>query len=144
MLRLPLVVAHLTMAAVWLGSMTYSLAVVQPKTARFFPSERAREDFLVVLAHGNRWRVVALVAALLITDTALYVLTGGFGYLTALPLYAIAGGIFVHVSWRHWPARVFALDHELAGYRKRLRIMATTMTALVGAAFLVVLTWSVR
>jgi len=39
------------------------------------------------------------------------------------------------VSWRHWPARIFAVVEELAGYRRRLRLLASCMTGLVGAAF---------
>ena len=45
-------VAHLTIAAIWLGSMVYSLLVVQPRVARFFPDESRREEFLLALAHG--------------------------------------------------------------------------------------------
>ena len=33
---MPVAVAHLTIAATWLGSMVYSLLVVQPRIARFF------------------------------------------------------------------------------------------------------------
>lgn len=136
-------VVHLTMAAVWLGAMLYSLVAVQPRVAWFFSDERDREDFLVALAHGNRWRVVALAAALLATSVALAMITGNLGHVVSTALYATAGGIFAHVSWRHWPSRVFALDEELAGYRERLRILATTMTGLVGTAFVTTLTVSV-
>jgi hypothetical protein len=44
------VVAHLTIAAVWLGSMVYSLTVVQPRVERFFPDPERREEFLVTLS----------------------------------------------------------------------------------------------
>ncbi|WP_331767325.1 hypothetical protein [Embleya sp. NBC_00896] len=139
-------VAHLTLAASWMGSMAYSLTVVQPKVASFLPDEQRREEFLVTLAHGNRRKVVGLVAALLLTGVAVIVSSAGakvVGYAAALVLYAGAAGIFAHVSWRHWPARVFALPPELAGFRRRLRLLATTMLALVGAGFVVTLTVSV-
>lgn len=134
-------VAHLTMAAVWLGSMVYSLLVVQPRIARFFPDERRREAFLVALAHGNRWPVAAVVAALLVSGVAVIVTQPRLaaGYAVALALYAAAAAVFANVSWRHWPARVFALPEELAGYQRRLRIQAWTILALVAAAFVVAL-----
>jgi hypothetical protein len=137
-------VAHLALAAVWLGSMIYSLTVVQPRVDRFFPDLVRREEFLLTLAQGNRRPVVALIAALLTTDLA--VLVGRpevrLGYGVALVLYVLAGAVFVHVSWRHWPARVFALPEEPPGFQRRLRRLAWTMLGLVGAAFLTTLSVS--
>jgi hypothetical protein len=133
-----MVIAHLTIAAVWLGSMVYSLVVVQPRVERFFPDAEHREEFLVTLAHGNRRPVVALVTALLVTDLAILVMRPdvrlGFGI--ALVLHLLAGSVFAHVSWRHWPARVFAVAEELPGFQHRLRLLAWTILVLVGAAFL--------
>ncbi len=145
--RTVLVVVHLAVVATWVGSMTYSLGVVQPTVASFFPDEHRREEFLISLAHGNRWKVVRLVAVLLLTGIGVVGTSVGkpvmFGYLASWLLYATAAGIFVHVSWRHWPARVFALPHELAGFRRRLQAQAVTMLALVGTGFVVGLTMSV-
>lgn len=56
--------AHLMLAGVWLGATTYSLLVVQPKVTRFFADPGRREEFLTVLAAGNRRSVVALISAL--------------------------------------------------------------------------------
>jgi hypothetical protein len=136
-----LVVVHLTIAAVWLGSMVYSLMVVQPRVERFFPGPERREEFLLTLANGNRRPVVTLIAALVLTGLALLALRPGarLGHGVALLLYLLAAALFVHVSWRHWPARVFALPGELPGYQRRLRRLAWTMLALVGAAFLTTL-----
>ena len=140
-----IVVAHLAIAAVWLGSMVYSLVVVQPRAERFFPDPVRREEFLVTLANGNRWPVAALIAGLLGTGLALLLLRPGarLGYGIAMFLYVLAGALFVHVSWRHWPARVFALPQELPGCQHRLRQLAWTMLALVGAAFLTALSVTV-
>ncbi|EWM15205.1 hypothetical protein [Kutzneria sp. 744] len=129
-----LLVAHLVIAAIWLGSMSYSLTVVQPKVDRFFLDEEQREEFLVLLAHGNRWKVVGLVAALVVSGIALVFLVSPW-YAVSVVLYAIAASIFWHVSWRHWPARIFAVVEELASYRRRLRILASCMVVLVGVAF---------
>jgi hypothetical protein len=105
-----------------------------------------REEFLTELAHGNRWRVVGLIGALLVTDVAVMALqpsTRGW-YGLALGLYLLAGAIFVYVSWRHWPARVFALPHELPDFQRRLRLLAWSMLGLVALAFLSTLAASVR
>lgn len=129
-----LLVLHLTLAAIWMGSMGYSLTVVQPKVDRYFPDEEQREEFLLLLAHGNRWKVVGLIAALVLSGVGLVVLVSGW-YAISVVFYGIAAVIFWHVSWRHWPARIFAVATELAGYRRRLRILASCMTLLVGLAF---------
>jgi Flp pilus assembly protein TadB len=137
---------HLTTAAVWLGGMSYSLLVVQPKAARFFAGdELRREEFLTTLAQGNRWKVVGLIGALAVTGLGV-VLTAGrvtaLGYGVVLVLYAAAAAIFANVSWRHWPARVFALPQELPAFRHSLTRQAWAMLGLVGAAFLVALSVS--
>lgn len=139
-------VAHLTVAAAWFGSMLYSLTVVQPRVALFFPDEARREEFLITLAQGNRWRVLALIGALVLTAAAVVVTaprTIAIGYAAALVLYAAATAVFVNVSWRHWPARVFALPEELPGFRRSLLLRARVMLVLVGAAFLTALSVSV-
>jgi hypothetical protein len=138
-------IVHLTIAAGWLGSMAYSLLVVQPRVARFFPDEGRREEFLLVLAHGNRRSVVTVVVALLLSAVAVMVTWPdvAVAYAIALMLYAAATAIFTNVSWRHWPARVFALPGELAGFRRRLRIQAWAMLGLVCVAFVLTLSVSV-
>lgn len=138
-MRTVLLVVHAGLAAAWLGSMAYSLTVVQPRLAAFFgPDDAAHEEFLLALAHGNRWRVVALVAALAVSGGGLLLLSGG----DDLALHLVKGGLlagaataFWYVSWRHWPRRVFALPQELPRQRRRLRSIAWTMAGLVGLAF---------
>lgn len=140
-------IAHLTIAAVWLGSMTYSLGVVQPKVARFFSDDRQQEEFLTTLAQGNRWKVIGLIGALLVTAIGVIVTQPpdvAYGYAVALGLYVIASAVFADVSWRHWPARIFARPEELPGLRRQLQVRARTMLVLVAAAFLIALTSSVR
>ncbi|WP_433078659.1 hypothetical protein ACQP1P_37955 [Dactylosporangium sp. CA-052675] len=121
---------HLALAAAWAGAMGYSLLVVQPKAERFFAGrDDDYEDFLLVMAHGNRWKVVPLIAGLMVTAVPAHL-----SYL--LPVYVIAAVVFANVSWRHWPARVFALPAERAGFRRSLRLQAWVMTVLAGGAFL--------
>lgn len=139
---------YLLPAAVWTGSMTYSLALVQPRSARFFSDDDQLEEFLTVLAHGNRRRVLAMAAVLIASAAAIIVVCPWPGarvvYGVALVLDAAATAVFVHVSWRHWPARVFALPEERPEFRRKLRISARAILLLVGAAFVLALVASLE
>jgi hypothetical protein len=142
-----LAVVHLLVAAVWLGSMSYSLFVVQPRVAAHFTDPQRREEFLTVLAQGNRWRVVGLVSVLVVSAAILVGAARGavrWGFTGAMLLDLSAAAIFVNVSWRHWPARIFALAEEVPRYQRSLRLQARGMLVLVGLAFVVGLTVSVR
>lgn len=138
-------IVHLGVGAAWFGSMTYSLFVVQPAVAKFFGDEARREEFLVALAQGNRYRVVALVSALLLSGLGVVLTAPGVrvGFVVAVALEAVAAAVFVEVSWRHWPARVFATAEELPAYQRALRVRATAMVVLVGIAFALALVLSV-
>lgn len=138
---------YLVLTTLWLGSMVYSLVVVQPRGARFFRDDEQREEFLVVLANGNRWPVVALVVGLLFSGGGVAIAGSGavsVGFTLAVGLDLVAAGIFVDVSWRHWPARIFALPEEIPGFRRRLTVRAAAMTVLVGVSYVVALTVSLR
>lgn len=138
---------YLVLTTLWLGSMVYSLVVVQPRVARFFRDDEQREEFLVVLANGNRWPVVALVVGLLLSGGGVAIIGSGavsVGFTLAVGLDLVAAGIFVDVSWRHWPARIFALPEEIPGFRRRLTVRAATMTVLIGVSYVVALTVSLR
>ena len=134
---------YLLPAAVWTGSMTYSLAVVQPRSARFFHDDDQLEEFLTVLAHGNRWRVLAMAATLIVSAAAIIAVCPWDGarvvYGIALALDVAATGVFLHVSWRHWPARFFALPEERPEFRRKLRLSARAILGLVGAGFVLAL-----
>ena len=134
---------NLLPAAVWTGAMTYSLTVVQPRSARLLTDDDQLEDFLTVLAHGNRWRVLGLAATLIATSAALVALDPWPGarlvYAIALGLDLAATAVFWYVSWRHWPARVFALAAERPAFRRRLRRCARAIWLLVGAGFVLAL-----
>jgi hypothetical protein len=132
---------HIGIGAVWLGSMVYSLGVVQPRIGRLFGDPAKAEDVYSELAAGNRWRVVAMIVFLGLSGAALILdrsdRTAFWWVLIAakMALLIAAAGCFWWVSWRGWPARVFALPAELPALHRRFRRVAVVMTALVGAAF---------
>jgi hypothetical protein len=132
---------HSGVGAVWLGSMTYSLGVVQPRIGRLFGDPDRTEDVYRELAAGNRWRVVALIVMLAGSGAGLVALRNGgsdpwWVLIAAKAVLAVAAAAcFWWVSWRGWPARVFALPDELPALQRRFRRVALVMTGLVGAAF---------
>ena len=133
-----LVAVHVTVSAMWLGAMGYSLFVVQPRLARFVDNDPTRvEEIHRELAHGNRWRVAALIATLWLTGIGLVWLHPGAWLLVAVKTAALAGAtaLFWWVSWRGWPQRVFALPAELPALQLRFRRIAIAMFALVALGF---------
>lgn len=149
-----LVLLHAGVAALWLGSMAYSLFVVQPRLGRMVGTDPTRvEDAQRELAQGNRWPVTGLITVLWLSGIGLTVLgagdgsggfagSGGSGWWWAAVgakagLLAAATALFWWVSWRGWPRRVFALPDELPALQRRFRAVALAMFALVGTAFAV-------
>jgi putative copper export protein len=142
MLTSILLLAHVGLAAAWVGGMVYSLTVVQPKAARFFGTDdEAHEAFLTTMASGNRSKVLALIGALALTGGALLLVADPprpgqlwiHGVKGVLLLAALV--VFVDVSWRQWPRRVFALPEERTAVRARFQRSAYTLVGLVGTAF---------
>lgn len=138
LLKAGLSTGHLLVAAVWLGAMTYSLIVVQPRAARELSPEHY-ERLAQSLAAGQRWKVLGLVAALAGSGAGLAVLAHGGGSRWAVialhaGLLAAAVAVFVQVSWRLWPRRLFALPAELPGVQARFRLVASVLLVLVGSA----------
>lgn len=140
-----LVLVHLGVATLWLGGMTYSLFVVQPRVPRVLPDPAESEEVYRELAAGNRWRVVALIAVLALSGLGLVFVYSGqsspgerWWILIALKiiLLGVASAAFWWVSWRGWPRRIFALPSELPAEQARFRWVALAMAALVGTAFL--------
>jgi hypothetical protein len=51
-------------------------------------------------------------------------------------LWLIALAIFCRVSWRLWPARIFAAPEELPAIRRQFRASAITMICIAAAAMI--------
>jgi hypothetical protein len=136
-----LALVHAGAGTLWLGSMVYSLFVVQPRIARVLRDPERAEDVYRELGAGNRWRVIGLIGLLAVSGLGLV------GLLRAAPmlwwvavglkavLLVAASALFWWVSWRGWPRRVFSLPSELPGVQRRFRIVAVAMLGLVGAAY---------
>jgi hypothetical protein len=120
--------------------MCYSIAVVQPRAARLLGAARY-EEFAATLAHGARWTVIGMCAALALTGAGLVAIAAAdrpsAGWVavmiakTILLLAALAA--FANVSWRLWPKRVFALPAELPRLHRAFTRTASTLIAVVGA-----------
>jgi uncharacterized membrane protein len=134
--------AHVLVAAAWFGAMAYSLAVVQPRAARFLEEERRREAFAATLAAGARYGVLAVIAVLALSGGALVLVGADEGRDDAwwaliglkVALLALATAVFARVSWRLWPQRLFAGPDELPGVRRRFLRAAYVLTAAVAVA----------
>ncbi len=133
-------VAHVLAGAAWFGAMFYSLTVLQPRAARYFVKPAEFETFVAAMSQGARWSVLAAFGLVGISGMALALLHDSdaisprwlllLGIKTAL--FAVAFGLFVHISWRLWPARVMALAHEIPHFQRVSRRLATIMLCLVG------------
>jgi hypothetical protein len=140
-----LTLIHLGVATLWLGSMAYSLFVVQPRLALAESDPARLEDLYRTLAAGNRWRVVALIGVLAVSGAGLVAVAAPADRTAAwwvavaakAALILAASALFWWVSWRGWPRRVFALPAELPAEQARFRGVAVTMSALIGCAFVV-------
>jgi len=136
-----LTLVHVGLAALWIGAMAYSLFVAQPAVARTQPDPVRAEEYYREFATGNRWRVVAIIAALAASGGGLVMVASGrsatwwllIGAKTAL--LAVGAGIFWWVSWRGWPRRIFALPAEIPAEQARFRRVALALMAVVGLAF---------
>ncbi|NEA35681.1 hypothetical protein [Streptomyces sp. SID13031] len=131
-------IIHAGLAAAWVGGMAYSLFVVQPKLKKYFgPREDDREHLTAVIASGNRYKVLALIAVIACTGLALLLLDHHHWWIHALKalLLLAATTIFWYVSWHHWPRRIFATTAERPALQRQLITLATIMLALAGTAF---------
>jgi hypothetical protein len=133
--------AHVLVGAGWLGATWFSLVVLHRRGPECFERDADFEQFITMLSDGNRRRIVgALVASVVTGGLLAWLVARGadrawWALVAAKVVFAAGSGAIIYVvSWRLWPARVFALAHELQALRAaqtRLRICAV---ALLGAS----------
>jgi putative copper export protein len=139
-LSLGLAIGHTLVAAAWFGAMVYSLAVLQPRAARFFASDREFEDFVATISDGARWKVLTACLLLAATGLGLMVVQWHAAASPAwLALIVVKGGLllvalalFAYVSWWLWPARILATPEEVPLFQRRFRRVGWSLIGLVG------------
>ncbi len=139
-LSVRLALVHVVAGAAWFGAMLYSLAVLQPRAAAYFADDLRFEAFITAVSHGARRKVLAAFGVVGGTGLALAAVrwtpaTGAVwvGLIGAkVVLFLAALGLFVHVSWRLWPARLFAAPAEVPGFQRAFRRAGFAMIVIVG------------
>jgi uncharacterized membrane protein len=139
MLNLALVVLHVLTAAAWFGAMVYSMTVLHPRAMLFFKRDRDFEAFITIISDGARWKVLSAFALIAASGIGLTIINGQpssalwlvlIGLKSVLFLVAIA--LFVYVSWRLWPARIFADDADIPVFQRRFKWIAWALIGLAG------------
>jgi putative copper export protein len=140
----PVIVAalHPLAGAAWLGSMFYSLTVLQPRAKAFFATDAEFEELITAISAGARWKVLGAFTFVGLSGVALFALLWRadpepawlvvMGCKVALFLAALA--VFGHVSWRLWPRRVMASPAEVPALQRRFTRVGFTMITLVGTS----------
>ncbi|QDU20687.1 hypothetical protein [Urbifossiella limnaea] len=134
---------HGMSAAAWFGAIFYRFAVVDGKAARYFTDAADYERFCTHLAHGMRYVVTAGMLTCAASGFALAGVrwtpdsAGWLGLMAAKVVVQVAAvGLFVYVSYVHWPWRSMAAPDESARYRREGQRLAGAMVALSGLGFL--------
>jgi uncharacterized membrane protein len=139
-LSLLLTLVHVLAGAAWFGAMFYSLTVLQPRAMLWFGKPERFEEFIAAVSHGARSKVLAAFGLMALTGAGLTATAWRQPASTAwlaligakVVLLAAALAVFVHTSWRLWPARVLALPEEIPGLQRKFRRVGWTMIGLVG------------
>jgi hypothetical protein len=133
---------HGLSAAAWFGAILYRTVTVDPKAFGFFADRADYERYSVHLAHGMRYVVWAGLATCGLSGFALAGLrwdpaNGVWAGLMAakLAVWLAALGVFLHVSYVHWPWRSVSAPAEFGGYRRQAAYLAASMVLLSGTGF---------
>jgi uncharacterized membrane protein len=113
--------AHVLAGAAWFGAMAYSLAVIQPRSKRFFADDDEKfELFVSTIAQGARWKVLGGLALIAASGLVLIPLspplvsawTCVIAAKSALLLLAVI--LFCRISWRLMAASYFRAAKRIA------------------------------
>ena len=134
---------HGLSAASWFGAIFYRTLIVDTKAFGYFADRADYERFSTHLAHGMRYVVTA---GLLVCGLSGFALMGlkweaanaaWVNLMIAKTIvWLLAGGLFIYVSWVHWPFRSLAAPHEFEKYRREGIVLASSMVLLSGLGFL--------
>lgn len=127
------IAVHVLGGGVWIGAMVFSVFVLHPRAERFFQRSSEFEDFVFHVVHGARWKVLAGIAAIVLSGGALAwarsPAASPWPSLVAakIGLLLASLGLFLYVSFALWPRRVFAREDELPAIRRRFWIVGVAM-----------------
>jgi hypothetical protein len=135
-----LAVVHVLAGAAWFGAMFYSFFVLHPRAHAYFKRETEFESFITAVSAGARYAVLSALGLIGLTGAALIWLRWPeppsprwLVFIGAkVVLWTVALGLFVYVSWRLWPARLFAVEAEIPHIQEAFRRVAVTMIAIAG------------
>lgn len=135
---------HSIGGGVWIGAVAFNLFVLTPRARAYFAEDGAHEDFVFTVVHGLRWPVFA--GAVAVVGTGLFrwwqLHATASAAWSALMLAKIACAtvsvsLFLYVTARLWPQRVFAKDTELPTIRRAFFVVGVAIVAAnLGAAAL--------
>jgi uncharacterized membrane protein len=133
---------HVLAGAAWFGAMFYSLTILHPRGKKFFGDDDEKlENLVATLAQGARWKVLSGLALIAVTGLATIPLaqsrsTEHWNAIIAAKaiLWLLAVAIFCRVSWRLWPARIFAAPQDLPKVRQQFRASAIALIGIAAAA----------
>ncbi|HEV3260234.1 MAG TPA: CopD family protein [Gemmataceae bacterium] len=138
LLDAPVAIVHVLASATWLGAMFYSFFVLHPRARIYFQKDNDFESFIATVSHGARWKVLTALALIGLSGVGLMVVrwptlvTGKWALLVGvkIALFLAAVGLFAHISWRLWPARILASADEVAQFQRRFRRAAAVMMTI--------------
>ena len=134
---------HILSSSALFGAMFYSIAVLQPRAKRYFDEPRQFEEFIAFVSNGARWKMLAGFALIAMTGFMLMRLRGAnnnriwTGLICAkISVLIVMVCFFSFVSWRLWPAHIFATTEEIPKFQRLFRFVAFTMMTLVTLEFI--------
>jgi hypothetical protein len=138
-------ITHVLAGSAWLGSMIYSLFVLHPQARRYFRTEAAFEELITAVSGGARGKVLLAFAVIAASGVALTVVrwpqpdSGLWFALLAIKVALFIGALwlFIHTSWRLWPARLFAAPADVPRFQRLFRRVGFTMVALATVSMIV-------
>ena len=141
-IRVLVLTGHALLSGVLLGGALYSIITVQPRAKAYFKDIRDFEAFVANLAHGARWQLLAILAAIattgflepLLSESARPLLWWTcFGVKLVLWTAILSG--FVYISWYLWPRRVLAAPGELPAIQRNFAVIGRIILLLLVIAF---------
>jgi len=137
-----LLLIHDLVGGLWLGIILFVWIYMYPRARGLFAEDRDLEIFFLTLVDGSRWTVLAVCGAIGLSGIGMVAAHRGTSpSVIVVALLAIKGAILTaaawvvtHISWKMWPARVFATNAELPRIRRRFLVVALLMVALLGSA----------